>query len=678
MIRLHASLLGPFACHTPDGQALVFPTRKVEALLAYLVASPSRRETRERLAGLLWDDMAESRARANLRQALSRLRHALPPAVRDGLIIGAREVAVEPQAFEVDLETFERRVADGTPETLERALAQYRGPFLEGMADCGEAYEAWLVAQRCRLEEQLQQLMRRLLDHYVITGAIDPGIQLALRLLADDPLDEGVLRVLMRLYLYQDRIGSALAQYRRFGERLAAELGAQPASQTERLRQELLALLPGDAADLAWESDDLPERPEVIEAAAATRRWRRGEPSGLPALAVLALEPAEEGVRHLGEGLAEDIATELGRFRELEVIAPASALAYRHSGASRERIGRELGVDYLLDGRLRGFGEGLRLTARLLATEGGRQVWAERYDCRRDELFAVQDEIVAQLVGRLVGRIEDDRLTRTRRIPPRDWRAYDLWLRGWHALRHPDLPAIQEARRCFRQALARDPRFARAYVGLALAHLDEWACYAWQHWVFLQDEALALGRRAVALDEHDHRAHCMLGLAELYARRYEAADRELTLALALNPNDADVLAHAAFALALIGDPERGVEAARKALRLAPYRPEWYAGMAGIAFFSARRYGEAINTLATAPQAFCNTPAFLAAAHAHLGQLEQGRHHRDTVYRHYHYQLARGTFPTHIGCLEWLAALDPYRRDADAEHYLEGLRRAGFD
>ncbi len=678
MTRLHVSLLGPFACHAQDGRALAFPARKVEALLAYLVASPSRRETRDRLAGLLWDDMAESRARANLRQALSRLRHALPPETRDGLVIGAREVAVAAQTVEVDLEAFERLVADGTPETLERALGLYRGAFLEGMVDCGDAFEAWLVAQRCRLEEQRQQLMRRLLDHYVFSGAIDPGIQLALRLLADDPLDEGVLRILMRLYLYQDRIGAALEQYRRFGERLGDELGATPAPLTERLRQELLALRPSDALDLARESDDLPERPEVIEAAATVRRRRRGESSGLPALAVLALAPAEEGLRHLGEGLAEDIATELGRFRELEVIAPASALAYRHSGASRERIGRELGVDYLLDGRLRGFGEGLRLTARLLATEDGHQVWAERYDCRRDALFEVQDEIIAQLVGRLVGRIEDDRLTRTRRIPPRDWQAYDLWLRGWHALRHPDQPAIQEARRCFREALARDPRFARGYVGLALAHLDEWACYAWQHWVFLQDEALALGRQAVALDEHDHRAHCMLGLAELYARRYEAADRELTLALALNPNDADVLAHASFALALIGDPERGVEAARKALRLAPYRPEWYAGMAGIAFFSARRYAEAIDTLASAPQAFCNTPAFLAAAHAHLGQLEQGRHYRDTVYRHYRYQLARGTFPAHIGCLEWLAALDPYRRDADAAHYLEGLRRAGFD
>ncbi|MDI5932845.1 BTAD domain-containing putative transcriptional regulator [Halomonas kalidii] len=683
MTLLHVSLLGEFACHTADGHPLAFPTRKVEALLAYLAASPSRRHPRGKLAGLLWDDMPESRARTNLRQALSRLQHALPAVARESLVIGTQEMGLKENAVAVDLDAFERLLADGTPETLERALALYRAPFLEGMAECGEAFEEWLMAQRRRLDEQLQQLMHRLLDHYVLTGAIDAAIQLALRLLEHDPLDEGVQRTLIRLYLYQDRIGAALEQYRRCRERLADELGVAPAQETERLKAELMGLLPegsGRGGDLARESDDLPERSRVIDAAAAARARRRAEASDQPSLAVLAFVPLEDADlhRHLGDGLAEDIATELGRFRELEVIAPASALAYRHSDATPGRVGRELGVDYLLEGHVRRRGERLRLTARLLATSGARQVWAERYDCRLDELFDVQDEMVGRIVGTLVGRIEDDRLALARRKPPQDWQAYDLWLRGWHALRRPDLPAIREARRHFQQALARDPQFARAYVGLALAHLNEWACYSWNYWVFLQQEALEFGRRAVALDAHDHRAHCMLGLAELYGGRYEAAHRELSLALALNPNDADVLAHASFALALIGEPERGVDAARKALRLAPYRPEWYAGMAGIAFFSARLYDEAIDTLASAPQAFCNTPAFIAAAYAHLGHPEQGASHRDTVYRHYRYQMARGAFPEHTGCLDWLTALDPYRRTADAEHYLEGLRKAGFE
>ena len=119
------------------------------------------------------------------------------------------------------------------------------------------------------------------------------------------------------------------------------------------------------------------------------------------------------------------------------------------------------------------------------------------------------------------------------------------WLSKRSALRRPDLAALGEARRCFQQALARDPYFARAYVGLALAQLNEWTCFSWNHWAFLQTDALDFARKAVALDDHDHQAHCILAMTQLYRRDYAGAQRRLLYALELNPNDADVLAHAA-------------------------------------------------------------------------------------------------------------------------------------
>jgi hypothetical protein len=88
--------------------------------------------------------------------------------------------------------------------------------------------------------------------------------------------------------------------------------------------------------------------------------------------------------------------------------------------------------------------------------------------------------------------------------------------------------------------------------------------------------------------------------------------------------------------------------------------------------------EAIATMAPAPEALCNTPAFIAASHAHLGQLEACAGHRETVYRHHRRQLARGTFPADTSCIDWLLAMDPFRRPADVEHYREGLRKAGFE
>jgi tetratricopeptide (TPR) repeat protein len=227
------------------------------------------------------------------------------------------------------------------------------------------------------------------------------------------------------------------------------------------------------------------------------------------------------------------------------------------------------------------------------------------------------------------------------------------------------------------QRTPRDPHFARAYVGLAMAHLNEWACFSWNHWFFLHQEALELARKAVELDDRDHRAHCILGVAQLYGRDYEGARRQLLRALELNPNDADVLAHAAVAMALIGDHGLAVATGRSALRLAPHHPEWYAAFVGIALFVARLHDEAIATMAPAPEALCNTPAFIAASYAHLGRLEECASHRETVYRHHRRQLARGMFPGDTSCIDWLLAMDPFQLSSDVEHYADGLRKAGF-
>jgi tetratricopeptide (TPR) repeat protein len=194
----------------------------------------------------------------------------------------------------------------------------------------------------------------------------------------------------------------------------------------------------------------------------------------------------------------------------------------------------------------------------------------------------------------------------------------------------------------------------------------------------MQQEAVDLATRAVRLEDRDHRAHCILGVAQLYAREYGAARHHLLKALDLNPNDADVLAHVSFGLALIGEHDLAVETGRHALRLQPYHPDWYAGMVGIALFGARRHEEAIATMAPAPEGFCSAPAFVAAAHAHLGRPHLSAPYRETVYRHYRYRLARSKLPEATSCVSWLLGIDPFQLPADADHYAEGLRKAGFE
>jgi DNA-binding SARP family transcriptional activator len=679
MPLLTLSLLGGFDCRQADGPSLVVPTEKARALLAYLAVHAGQRHARDKLATLLWGDQADEQARANLRKTLSRLHQALPRRAHDCLILDRGGLSARPDTLANDVVRFEALAREGTPESLEQAARLHRGPFLDGLGDCGDSFHDWLMAQRHRLDETLQHVLRRLLDHYVVTGAVDRAIQVALRLLALDPLEEPVHRALMRLYLQQDRPGAALAQYRRCRDVLARELGVEPSAETDRLRSEVLAVAPA-GPDTAEERDDVPLRRDVIAAGAEARARRRAQSTGRPSIVVLSLASADddESRRRLGEGLADDIATELGRFPELDIIAPATALAYRRAAVAPERIGAELGTDHVLDGGLRVAGDRLRITVRLVESCTGRQVWAERYDCKRAEVFDVQDDVVRRIAGTLASRIEDARLAAVRSTRPEDWEAYDLWLQGWSALKRADRASIQQARDLFQRAAAREPTFARAYSGLALALWTEWSCFSWSPWVFLRQDGLALARKAVQLEDRDHRAHCILGVAHLYAGDYDAARRHLARALELNASDPDVLAHVSFGMSLIGEHALAVDTGRTALRLQPHHPDWYAGMIGIALFGARLHEEAIQTMAPAPEAFCSAPAFIAAAYAHLGQARAAEPYRETVYRHYRNRLARREFAEGTSCVAWLLGIDPFRRAEDVEHYAEGLRRAGFE
>lgn len=231
MARVRFSLFGGFDCRSNDGDLVVFPTRKVRALVAYLAVKTGSPQSRDHLARLLWDHGPDALARANLRKGLSRLRQALPEPARDCLLFQADRVAFRPEAVQVDVPIFELLIAEGTPASLERSIELYRGALLEGFVECGDAFEAWLTAERRRLEEMLRNGLQRLLDHSIVTGEMDRAIRAALRLIALDPLQESVHRTLIRLYLHQGRTGSALEQYQRCRDVLARDLGIEPSPE---------------------------------------------------------------------------------------------------------------------------------------------------------------------------------------------------------------------------------------------------------------------------------------------------------------------------------------------------------------------------------------------------------------------------------------------------------------
>ena len=233
------ALLGGFEARL-DGGALLAVPAKAQALLAYLAARPGQAHPRDKLAALLWGGTGQEQARSNLRHTLFTIRQALRGVSPEILVAGAQAVALEPAVVDVDVLTFEKLVAEGTPEAFERAVALYQGDLLEGLSVDEPPFEEWLLAERERLRELALEALARLLAHQSKSPATERAIQTAIRLLALDPLQEPAHRALMRLFARQGRRSAALKQYQVCVGVLRRELGAEPEAETRRLYQDIL------------------------------------------------------------------------------------------------------------------------------------------------------------------------------------------------------------------------------------------------------------------------------------------------------------------------------------------------------------------------------------------------------------------------------------------------------
>jgi tetratricopeptide (TPR) repeat protein len=319
----------------------------------------------------------------------------------------------------------------------------------------------------------------------------------------------------------------------------------------------------------------------------------------------------------------------------------------------------------------------VRVVAQLVETETGRQVWADRFDAPAERLLAVQDEIVARVASALAVRIDDARLREARRKPVTSLEVYDCWLRGLDCLRRGSLEDDERARAFFERALTLDPHWARAHAGLSLSHFNEWSCQAWELWDDKERLAFEHASRAAALDDRDALVQLVLGRILLYRRRFDEAAGHVDRALDLNPNDADVLAHAALCRAYLGDAESALALATKAARLNPHHPDWYLYSTAVALFLLERYADAVATVSRTPRAVVDLPAYLASACALAGDPERGGAFLEMFLADFVEKIIFGR-PAEPGePLRWLVHVNPFRRPEDIEHLARGLRLAGL-
>ena len=310
--------------------------------------------------------------------------------------------------------------------------------------------------------------------------------------------------------------------------------------------------------------------------AGAPRERPPAEPVRHPTIAVLPLTNLSGDPRndHLCEGIAEDIIASLARFRNLIVIARHSAFLFNLSANPAQEVQNRLGVRYILGGSLRRADKRLRIAVELIDAATETALWSDRFNLELEDLFDLQDEIAGAVAARLSTQI--DIAERRQELPhPRDMRAYGLVVRGRHLILKFTKEANWHARRLFEEAIEFAPEYGRAFSALSRTHNLDWR-YAWSATPKDSlESAIVLARRAKELDRLDAHGFAELGYAKLYSKQHDEALVEYAQALALNPNDSDIIAEYADALVYAEQPQRSVELLEKAMRLNPFYPDWY-------------------------------------------------------------------------------------------------------
>ncbi len=380
-----------------------------------------------------------------------------------------------------------------------------------------------------------------------------------------------------------------------------------------------------------------------------------------PAVAVLPFVnmSGDTEQQYFSDGITEDIITELSRFRSLLVIGRSSSFRFR-AAADVKHIGRELGIQYVVEGSVRRSSNRVRITAQLVEAARGDQLWAEHYDRDMHDVFAVQDELAQAIAATIEGRVAASGAQRSRRKPTSDLAAYDYFLQGRESIERRGDPAV--AALSLRRAIELDPAFAQAHAWLSQLHLFTFLVGLRPESL---NEAIVLARKALSIDDADAWSHRAIGYAYMMGGQHELAGIHLDRAVALNPTDARITSVHALWLAFAGKGDEAARCLDADLRRDPFPPAWFWNFRGIALFQARRYEEAIEALSrlTKPQPW--DYYFLAASYAHLGLINQARACGAEILQ------ARPGFS-----LEQMEIVEPFQDPADLKRLLDGLRKAG--
>ena len=613
MAQFRVELLGGCrVINIQTGLEIGFRTRKARCALALVLLSPRTTMNRETLASLLWDPAPEELARGSLRQSLKEVRDVLGPVGADAIVSDRFAVTAVADRFDVDVLQF-RALLDAATNDRAAALqaaALWKGDLFDQAVPAAPVFEAWVQVERSHLRGQLTKVLT---DHLRAAMLVEDygDAQIAEVLVRIEPSHELAHQYLMRFHAARGDQAAALRQFGLLEHALSEELDSEPSDNSNDL---LVAIKRGDIGV---------GKIAVMQDKSAFAAPDKGPPR-------ITIRPpltryGDNSKDYLAEGFVYLTKTCLSRFRSWIVI-PWPATGYQTaSGLDYTDLGRAIGANFVVDVVLDWRGPQGRLFVTLIDCADSSEVWSKSYDVEGDTLQELSANVAGAVASNLASQVNYVNLLRYARKAPAVPAAYDLWLRAHQLSRQWTAKADVEAECLLAQALQLDPGLASAHTVLSQIMITR-SMVRPGYVLPPQDHALAFwhAQKSIELDPYDSRGHISMGWNWIVTKSAERAKSHFTLAVELNPNDAETLIAAASGMAFLGHLEAALSLAQHALQLNPIFPEYYIGYVASIHFLNKDYRAAITMVEKSPDVFPEQAILKACSYANLGLTDDAR------------------------------------------------------
>lgn len=652
------------------GEPVELPrSKKTRALLAYL-ALEKRATRRERLCTIFWDMPDDPKGA--LRWSLSKLRPVLDEPDEKRLISDRDRVSISTNGTEIDVSALHhaQQGADSM-DTDELEHLALTGGLLEGfeLPRCPD-FEIWLASERENVRSARLTVLKSLIQRYDDDPA--RAVDYARTQVELEPYSTDARIQLVDLLVASGRAREADRQIqlardiiRQAGLSVTA-LNAAWAKQRKEPPAPPIAHVATTLDERSVDNDHLSES-SLLEGGELTLPRR-------PSIAVLPFATLGRGTDHdvLADGLTHDLISRLSSLRWLFVIARGSSFAFRDPVDDVTQVAKKLGVRYIAQGSLQSGGDRIRVHAALVDAVSGSELWAEQFDRKLDDIFAIQDEISNAITGSLETEIEQAEQRRALMKPPESLDAWSAYHRGlWHAYR-PTRADVDQAELLFRRAIELDPTFSRPFAGLSFACFKKGFLGHTTDFNGAYQRALHFANESIGLDQRDSLGHWAHGRAMLMLHEHDQSIESLETSIALNPNFAGAHFSLSRSLFAEGSSERGIEATDLARRLSPCDPQFFAMLSvrGNCLAQLGRYDEAADWVMRAVRqtnAHHHILAIATYCTALAGRLDVARDNlAQLLDKNPNYKSA-----------DFFQAF-PIKRQEHRDLVLEGLKKAGFE